>query len=554
MEWTTSATQLAVLVPLTVMSMDTIRRFMRNRIERKGYPLPPGPTPLPFLGSALSVNIEEPFRTYTGWRAKYGDIMYIRLLDMDVVVLNSLSVATELLEKRSQLYSDRPFIATVDPYGHDSNFGFAQYGDHWRLCRRIFHQTFCADAVGSFHPMQLRKARQLILNVMDNPNDYTTHYSTFAAAVTMCSVYDYDPSPRNDQMVSITNNFIEASVQALLPEKAVLLKTFPFLLHIPEWLPGSWIKREARVAREWGVKMVEAPYQYVRKRMESREDIDPSMVSDHISRMEGFDDSYRLVYEKALKHASSTAFLGKFQPCEFSLMMTFTLAMVKNPCIWKRAQAEIDAAVGTDRLPEFDDRSSLPYVDAILRETLRWQPPVPLGVPHATTSSDIYNGFYIPKGISDVFTRRARNDNCSTGATVFGNIWAITRDETRYPNAEKFIPERFLDAQGMLTDDSADFVFGFGRRVCPGRHAANASVWSAMVTMLATVDFNLAKNVDDKEITFEAEYMNGLARWVAPMGPYCDSDPFLSHPLTFPCRITPRPHISKAFLERVLAK
>ena len=53
--------------------------------------------------------------------------------------------------------------------------------------------------------------------------------------------------------------------------------------------------------------------------------------------------------------------------------------MVKNPHIWKRAQAEIDAVVGTDRLPEFDDRSSLPYVDAILRETLRWQPPVPLG-------------------------------------------------------------------------------------------------------------------------------------------------------------------------------
>ena len=53
--------------------------------------------------------------------------------------------------------------------------------------------------------------------------------------------------------------------------------------------------------------------------------------------------------------------------------------MVKNPHIWKRAQADIDAVVGTDRLPEFDDRSSLPYVDAILRETLRWQPPVPLG-------------------------------------------------------------------------------------------------------------------------------------------------------------------------------
>ena len=59
--------------------------------------------------------------------------------------------------------------------------------------------------------------------------------------------------------------------------------------------------------------------------------------------------------------------------------MAFTLAMVKNPHIWQRAQTEIDAFVGTDRLPEFDDRSSLSYVDAIVRETLRWQPPGPLG-------------------------------------------------------------------------------------------------------------------------------------------------------------------------------
>ncbi|KAF8554026.1 hypothetical protein OG21DRAFT_1485023 [Imleria badia] len=112
MDWTTSATQLAALVPLTVVSVDIIRRVVQNRIKRKGYPLPPGPTPLPFLGSALSVNIREPFRTYTEWRAKYGDIMYIRLADM---VLNSPSVATELLEKRSQMYSDRPLRATVNP-------------------------------------------------------------------------------------------------------------------------------------------------------------------------------------------------------------------------------------------------------------------------------------------------------------------------------------------------------------------------------------------------------------------------------------------------------
>ena len=59
--------------------------------------------------------------------------------------------------------------------------------------------------------------------------------------------------------------------------------------------------------------------------------------------------------------------------------MVFTLAMVLNPRVWKRAQAEIDVIVGTERLPEFDDRPALPYVNAVIRETLRWQPVAPLG-------------------------------------------------------------------------------------------------------------------------------------------------------------------------------
>jgi hypothetical protein len=110
-----------------------------------------------------------------------------------------------------------------------------------------------------------------------------------------------------------------------------------------------------------------------------------------------------------------------------STLMTFALAMVLYPDVQRRAQAEIDSVVGEDRLPTFEDRASLPYVESVLRETLRWHPILPkgilpcravspslktlIGVPHATLSDDIFDGYFIPKGLP-----------LSSNEQVIGNI------------------------------------------------------------------------------------------------------------------------------------
>lgn len=62
------------------------------------------------------------------------------------------------------------------------------------------------------------------------------------------------------------------------------------------------------------------------------------------------------------------------------------------------AQREIDSVIGNNRLPTFDDRTSLPYIEAIYRELLRFTPPVPLCIPHCTNEDDHYKGYFIPKG------------------------------------------------------------------------------------------------------------------------------------------------------------
>ncbi|OAX32393.1 cytochrome P450 [Rhizopogon vinicolor AM-OR11-026] len=427
---------LAIIAPLIVLiTITVVRRFIANRKHTRH--LPPGPVPFPLLGSILSIDAKKPWLTYTEWGATH---------DQEMVMINSQHVAEALVVKRSNIYSDRPYLATVEPFGWSFNFGLEGYNDKWRLCRRLFHQTFRLESALKFRPMQIRRTREMILNMIEDPQQYHSHFATFSTSTAMSAVYGYEPSPRNDPLVQLVGNALHLGMAVLTPERAMILKTFPFLLKLPDWCWGSSIKRDAQLSTDRITEMRDVPFQYTQQR------ITPATL------------------------------------------MVFVLAMVLYPDIQTRAQAEIDSMIGRDRSPTFEDRPSLPYIDAIVRETYRWSPIVPLGLPHATLNADTYNGYFIPKG-----------------AIVMTNIWAIARNEKRYPNACHFKPERFIDANGSLTDDDPkEYVFGQGRRVCPGRYTADASIWCAIATIFATLDISSAKDDQGNVINFTPKFTTGL--------------------------------------------
>ncbi|KAF7369957.1 Cytochrome p450 [Mycena sanguinolenta] len=171
------------------------------------------------------------------------------------------------------------------------------------------------------------------------------------------------------------------------------------------------------------------------------------------------------------------------------------LAMTIHPEVQKKGQAAVDEAVGRGRLPDFND--DITYVDAIVREVLRWHPVLPLSVVHAVTENDIYKGYHIP-----------------AGAVVIGNAWAILHDETTYgPRTDQFIPERWLTKEGKINRQMRDpsAAFGFGRRIFPGKDMTEWSIWIAAASILAV--YNINKRLDEKEIPIEPseEYTSGMA-------------------------------------------
>lgn len=98
-------------------------------------------------------------------------------------------------------------------------------------------------------------------------------------------------------------------------------------------------------------------------------------------------------------------------------MACFFLAMSLFPDVQKRAQEELDSVVGGGRLPGFQDQKNLPYIEAIVKEVLRWHPVAPMGLPHGTTEDDICEGYLIPKG-----------------ALLLPNIWSVTSTSVRTPS------------------------------------------------------------------------------------------------------------------------
>ncbi|KAG1831330.1 cytochrome P450 [Suillus variegatus] len=213
-----------------------------------------------------------------------------------------------------------------------------------------------------------------------------------------------------------------------------------------------------------------------------------SLVADFLS--QAHDDAD----EDTMKAVALTGYLVGTDTTA-SALQTFLLAMVLYPDIQARACIELDQAVKHDRMPCLDDRASMPYLDAILREVLRSYPVVPLGIPHATSNDDVYDGYFIPKG-----------------AMVMVNQWALSRDEDIFPNASCFDPNRHLTVDGELKDSFVNhFAFGHGRRICPGCWFAENSLWTATAAILTVLRINHAKDSNGNKIEVKPEFTTGLA-------------------------------------------
>ncbi|RYN17079.1 O-methylsterigmatocystin oxidoreductase [Alternaria tenuissima] len=490
------------LVLLGIVAAYLINRLVQSR--NRDRPLPPGPKGLPVLGNVNDLPKPGMLECHHWLKHKdlYGPISSITVLGQTFVIINDAQIAVELLRDRATIHSARPhMVFASDMIGWKNTLALSGYTDTFKIHRKnIAKVAGSRAALRVFDRVQEEEAAHFLLNMLDSPENLFDHIKKEAGAVILKTTYGYTvKASGKDPLVDLAGKTMHEFADATSPGKWAV-DTMPFLRYAPEWLPGTGFKRTARQMAARLSQTTEQPYQFVKQQMRENKH-STSFLSQAIENI-GSDPDMMHVH----KWSAASMYLGGADTTVSSLM-TFFLAMTLFPEVQKKAQEELDSVIGGSRLPVTADRESLPYITAIMKETHRWHPVAPMALPHCSTKEDTINGYRIPKG-----------------ALLLPNNWWFTHDPSVYPSPMTFNPDRFLDTPIHKAEpDPRNWIFGYGRRVCPGRYVADNAVFMTIAQTLAV--FKVEKLVANGEtVEPELKFEPGV----------------VSHPVPYRTSVTPR--------------
>ncbi|EJD36701.1 cytochrome P450, partial [Auricularia subglabra TFB-10046 SS5] len=429
---------------------------------------------------------------------QYGPVMRLQLGRQTLMVISSYEAAQAILVSHASETASRPrqHVAS-DLVSGGMRLLFIPHGARWRLMRRALHAGLSISAAQNYAPLQEAESAVMLYELLNAPNparcDPADATRRFTVSVITSSVYGrrsvtgYEP---------IVQNLYTAmgTIARLGRPGANLVEYLPWLEHLPTML-APW-RREALEAHHRELTLFRTMYDRAREDGEEGPPCFAREIAEKQSEM-GLNDNETSYLLGSLFGAGSDTTAGS--------ILSLIQLLVTNPEAQKKAQAEVDAVIGSARLPVVGDIPSLPYVRGCVKEALRLRPVTTGGSPHLATSDIEYGGYLIP-----------------AGSVVQGNHWAINRDPTHFPDPEAFLPERWK-GDGSMEEGMGSF--GYGRRVCPGQHVAVRSIFVVGARLLFAFDMSHAKDDNGNDI---------------PIDPNAYTNGFNSVPLPFPITLKPR--------------
>ncbi|XP_061955828.1 cytochrome P450 93A3-like [Populus nigra] len=479
-----------ILFLLWLLSTILVRTIL-NKTRAKPR-LPPSPLALPIIGH-LHLLAPIPHQALHKLSTRYGPLIHLFLGSVPCVVASTPETAKEFLKTHENSFCDRPKSAAVDflTYG-SADFSFAPYGPYWKFMKKIcMTELLGGRMLDQLLPVRHEEIRQFLQFLLKKANaresiDVGSQLIRLTNNVISRMAMSQRCSDNDDEADEVRNLVHEV---AELTGKFNLSDFIWFCKNLDLQGFGKRLK-EVRKRFDTMTERIIKEHEEVRKiKKETGEGDSVKDLLDILLDLSEDDSSEMKLTRENIKAFILDIFAAGTDTS--AVTMEWALAeLINNPNILERAREEIDSVVGQSRLVQESDIANLPYVQAILKETLRLHPTGPIILRESSESCTI-NGYEIPA--------RTR---------LFVNVWAINRDPNYWENPLEFQPERFLCAgengKSQLDVRGQHFhflPFGSGRRGCPGTTLALQMVQTGLAAMIQCFDWKVNGTVDMQEGT-----------------------------------------------------
>ncbi|CAE6496856.1 unnamed protein product [Rhizoctonia solani] len=494
-----------ILVTLLSGALAGLYFWYQSKCSR--IPLPPGPRGNPIFGSALELRTSKSFWiNFAKWTDRFGPIVSVRMLFQKMIIVDDPKIVTYLFEKKASQYSDRYVSQLALLIGWETDIIFIEYGPLLKRYRTLLQRALNNRVVLDYLPLQEHETKRLLRRLYESPEKFMQHIHLMAGSVAIRMVYGYKVDSADDRLVQAA----EQAMAIFSDSNHGAWKVDDRVRYVPKWFPGAMFHKAVASWMPILQATEDETFEFVKSQM-AKGIAEPSFTSKLLQPENG--ENITMEEEANIKRVAASLY-GAASDTTVSAVKTFFLAMTLYPDVQAKAQSEITSYLQTHphkRFITMDDKPNLPYINALIREVLRWHPVLTL-VGHRSNGEDDENVVVGEK----TYRIPART-------AVIANVWKIMHNPEVYPDPEMFVPERFMGDNPPPFPE--DYAFGFGRRICPGMHVAQQSMWLSISNILANFTITKARDEHGVEIVPEENYTNDI----------------ITHPLPFKCDIQPRP-------------
>ncbi|XP_040832532.1 cytochrome P450 2A11 isoform X1 [Ochotona curzoniae] len=465
----------ALLACLTLMVLVSIWR--QKKLWGK---LPPGPTPLPFIGNYLQLNTEQMYDSLMKISERYGPVFTVHLGPRRVVVLCGQEAVKEALVDQAEEFSGRGEQATFDWLFRGYGVAFSNW-ERARPLRRFAISTLRDFGVGkrgieeriqeeaSFLIEAFRGTRGAFID----PTFFLSRtVSNVISSIVFGDRFDY----QDKEFLSLLRMML-GSFQFTATSTGQLYEMF---YSVMKHLPGP---------QQQAFKELEGLRDFIAKKVERNEHtLDPNSPRDFI-------DSFLIRMREEKKDPKSEFNMKNLVLTTLNLFFAGTetvsttmrygfLLLMKHPDVEAKVHEEIDRVIGKNRQPKIEDRARMPYTDAVIHEIQRYADMIPMGLARRVTKDTKFRDFFLPKGTE-----------------VFPMLGSVLRDPKFFSKPREFNPQHFLDDKGQFKKSDAFVPFSIGKRYCFGENLARMELFLFLTTIMQNFRFRSQQAPQDIDVS-----------------------------------------------------